>query len=189
MRSVIFIIQVLTIFSFALCSSAQDSKQPGGPMAVKKFNVEAFARQIDTDSDGVMSKEEWKTAGLAEMPFSFCDSNKDGRLSSGEMADCQLPEAMDTDGDSVLRLDEMIEFDKKMAAAPKRKYEATSPYVEGGETGMDFIRVLDEDGDGRVTHMEWEKNKKSTVYKDKHWPEYNRNMDEFITVDEAPQKP
>ena len=25
--------------------------------------------------------------------------------------------------------------------------------------------------------------------KDKHWPEYNKNMDEYITVDEAPQPP
>jgi len=37
--------------------------------------------------------------------------------------------------------------------------------------------------------MEWEKGKGSTVYKDKHWPEYNKNRDEYITVDEAPQKP
>jgi hypothetical protein len=105
------------------------------------------------------------------------------------MADCRLPEAMDTDKDGVLLVDEMIEFDKSMASAPKKKYEATSPYVEGGETGMDFIRVLDEDGDGKVTHAEWEKNKNATVYKDKHWPEYNKNMDEYLTVDEAPQKP
>ena len=105
------------------------------------------------------------------------------------MAGCRLPEAMDIDKDGALAVKEMIEFDKRMSSAPKAKYEATSPYVEGGETGMDFIRMLDEDGDGKVTHTEWEKKKNSTVYKDKHWPEYNKNMDEYITVDEAPQKP
>ena len=63
------------------------------------------------------------------------------------------------------------------------------PYVEGGETGMDFIRLFDEDGDGKVTHMEWEKKKNSTVFKERHWPDYNKNMDEYITPDEAPQKP
>jgi hypothetical protein len=189
MRKMIKIIETLVILSVAVPVMAQDSPPPGPGMAMKQYDVDVFINQVDKDKDGSMSKEEWKDAGLAEMPFTFCDADKDSRLSSKEMTDCRLPEAMDTDGDGVLMVDEMIEFDKRMASAPKRKYEATSPYVEGGETGMDFIRVLDENGDGKVNHAEWEKNKNSTVYKDKHWPEYNKNMDEFITVDEAPQKP
>jgi Ca2+-binding EF-hand superfamily protein len=180
---------VLVFLSLAMPVMAQETPPPGPGMAMKQFNVEAFVKQVDKDKDGSMSKEEWKAAGLVDLPFTFCDASKDGILSAKEMADCRLPEAMDTDKDGVLLVDEMIEFDKSMASAPKKKYEATSPYVEGGETGMDFIRVLDEDGDGKVTHAEWEKNKNATVYKDKHWPEYNKNMDEYLTVDEAPQKP
>jgi hypothetical protein len=180
---------VLVFLSLAMPVMAQETPPPGPGMAMKPFNVEAFVEQVDKDKDGSMSKEEWKAAGLVDLPFTFCDASKDGILSAKEMADCRLPEAMDTDKDGVLLVDEMIEFDKSMASAPKKKYEATSPYVEGGETGMDFIRVLDEDGDGKVTHAEWEKNKNATVYKDKHWPEYNKNMDEYLTVDEAPQKP
>lgn len=180
---------VLVFLTLAMPVMAQDTPPPGPSMAMKQFNVDAFVKQVDTDKDGSMSKEEWKAAGLVDMPFTFCDTSKDGKLSAKEMADCQLPEAMDTDKDGVLLVDEMVEFDKRMASAPKRQYEATSPYVEGGETGMDFIRVLDGDGDGKVTHTEWEKNKQSTVYIDKHWPEYNKNMDEYLTVDEAPQKP
>jgi Ca2+-binding EF-hand superfamily protein len=189
MRKMIKMIQTLAIVSLAIPVMAQDAPPPGPGMAMKQYNVDEFVKQVDTDKDGSMSKEEWKDAGLIEMPFAYCDANKDDKLSEKEMADCRLPEAMDLDGDGVLMVGEMIEFDKMMAGAPKKKYEATSPYVEGGETGMDFIRVLDEDGDGKVNHAEWEKNKPSTVYKDKHWPEYNKNMDEFITVDEAPQKP
>jgi hypothetical protein len=189
MGRMIKIIQTLLIVSLAVPVMAQDSPPPGPGMAMKQYDVNEFVKQVDTDRNGSMSKEEWKGAGLADMPFAFCDADRDGTLSSKEMADCRMPEAMDTDGDGVLMVDEMIEFDKRMASAPKRKYEATSPYVEGGETGMDFIRVLDEDGDGKVDHAEWEKNKQTTVYKDKHWPEYNKNMDAYITVDEAPQKP
>lgn len=181
--------QVLVFLSLAIPVMAQETPPPGPGMAMKQFDVDAFVRQVDTDKDGSISKEEWKAAGLADLPFTFCDAGKDDVLSVKEMADCRFPEAMDTDKDGVLLVDEMIEFDKRMASAPKRKYEATSPYVEGGETGMDFIRVLDDDGDGKVTHAGWEKNKQSTVYKDKHWPEYNQNMDPYLTVDEAPQKP
>jgi len=119
----------------------------------------------------------------------MCDTSKDGKLTKAEMAACELPEAMDTNGDSTLLVSEMIEFDKKMMSAPKKIYAATSPYVEGGATGMDFIKLFDADGDGKVTHMEWETTRPLTVFKDKHWPEYNKNMDEYITVDEAPQPP
>ena len=182
------LVLVLVIICFILPAQAQDGPPKGPGMAMKKYKVDTFLKQVDVDSDSSMSKKEWKDAGLAELPFNFCDADKDSKLSKKEMAECQLPEAMDMDNDGVLQVEEMIEFDKRMAGA-KRKYEATSPYVEGGETGMDFIRMLDGDGDGKVTHMEWEKNKQSSVYKDKHWPEYNKNMDEYITVDEAPKKP
>jgi hypothetical protein len=160
----------------------------GGGMASKKFKVDSFVAKVDADKDGAMTKDEWKAAGLIELPFTACDSSKDGKITKEEMAACALPEAMDADGNGILMVDEMIEFDKKMSA-PKKKYAATSPYVEGGATGMDFIKLFDADNDGKVTHDEWEKVRPSTVYRDKHWPEYNKNNDEYITVDEAPKKP
>jgi hypothetical protein len=189
MRFITSIFQALIIFLVSVSSSAQDAPPPGGPMAMKKYNVEEFLKQVDLDNSGTMSKDEWRTAGLVEMPFTFCDTDKDGSLSGKEMGDCRLPEAMDADDDGALTVNEMIEFDKRMAGAPKKEYVPSDPYVEGGETGMDFILLFDEDGDSKITHMEWEKKKNSTVFKDKHWPDYNKNMDEFITVDEAPQKP
>lgn len=175
--------------AFSISARAQNPAQPGSPMAMKKFDVDPFVAKVDTDKDGSMTKDEWKAAGLVEMPFMMCDSSKDGKITAEEMAACELPEAMDGNGDGSLMVSEMIEFDKKMMSAPKKKYAATSPYVEGGPTGMDFIKLFDADGDGKVTHMEWEKTRPSTVFKDKHWPEYNKNMDEYITVDEAPKKP
>jgi hypothetical protein len=183
------------ILSAAVCLTpampvpAQNPPQQGSDMAMKKYKVDEFVAKVDADKDGLMTKDEWKAAGLAEMPFTMCDSSKDGRLTTAEMAACALPAAMDSNGDNILLVSEMIEFDKKMISAPKKKYAATSPYVEGGPTGMDFIKLFDADNDGKITHMEWEKTRPSTVFKDKHWPEYNKNNDEYITVDEAPQKP
>ena len=174
--------------ALAIPVSAQNPPPQGG-MATKKFKVDSFVAKVDADKDGSMTKDEWKAAGLMETPFTACDSSKDGKITTEEMAACALPEAMDINGDGILMVNEMIEFDKKMMSAPKVKYAATSPYVEGGATGMDFIKLFDADNDGKVTHMEWEKAKGSTVYKDKHWPEYNKNNDEYITVDEAPKKP
>jgi hypothetical protein len=168
---------------------AQNPAQQAGGMAMMKFKVNSFVATVDTDKDGSMTKDEWKTAGLAEMPFTMCDSSKDGKVTTEEMAACALPEAMDANKDGILMVSEMIEFDRKMMSAPKKQYAATSPYVEGGATGMDFIKLFDADNDGKVTHMEWEKVKNSTVYKDKHWPEYNKNNDEYITLDEAPKPP
>jgi hypothetical protein len=183
------IMSALVCLGLAILIPAQNPPQQGGGMAMKKYKVDEFVLAVDADKDGSMTKDEWKVAGLAEMPFTMCDTSKDGKLTTAEMAACELPEAMDTNGDNILLVSEMIEFDKKMMSAPKKKYAATSPYVEGGATGMDFIKLFDADGDGKVTHMEWEKTRPSTVFKDKHWPEYNKNMDEYITVDEAPQPP
>lgn len=186
-RTMILVVAVCVGLTASIC--AQNAPNQGGGMAMKIYKVEEFVAKVDADKDGSMTQGEWKEAGLAEMPFSMCDSDKDGKLAAAELAGCNLPEAMDTNGDDNLTVSEMIEFDRKMMSAPKKMYAATSPYVEGGETGMDFIRLFDSDNDGKVTHMEWEQKRPSTVFKDKHWPEYNKNMDEYITVDEAPKPP
>lgn len=189
MRILTITLAAVVCFALAIPVLAQNPPQQGGGMAMKKFKVDAFVEKVDTNKDGSMTKDEWKSAGLVEMPFTMCDTNKDSKLAKDEFAGCSLPEAMDSNKDSILAVAEMIEFDKKMMSAPKVKYAATSPYVEGGATGADFIKLFDADNDGKVTHDEWEKARNSTVYKDKHWPEYNKNGDEFITVDDAPQRP
>jgi len=62
------------------------------------------------------------------------------------------------------------------------------PHIEGGESGMEFMNKFDVNKDGRIDHDEWEAVKRTTVYREKHWPEYNTNMDNFITLDEVPEK-
>ena len=62
------------------------------------------------------------------------------------------------------------------------------PHIEGGESGIEFMNKFDLNKDGKISHDEWEAVKPSTVYREKHWPDYNLNMDDFITLDEAPEK-
>jgi len=164
-----------------------ESHAPQGRMAAKAFKVDAFVAKVDADRDGSMTEEEWRPVGLIDMLFTMCDSSKDNNITMKEMAACELPEWMDGNGDGVLTVAEMIEFDKNMMGQ-RKEYAATSPYVEGGATGVDFIKLFDEDNDWKVTHMEWEKKRPSTAHRDKRWPEYNKNRDEYITMDEAPQK-
>ena len=71
----------------------------------------------------------------------------------------------------------------------RRKWSPTAPTWRAARPGQDFIRLFDADGDGKVSHGEWEKIKNDTVFKPYRWPQYNKNRDEWITVDEAPKAP
>ncbi len=53
--------------------------------------------------------------------------------------------------------------------------------------GQDFIKKFDFDKDGKVNHDEWEGIKPMTFYANNRWPEFDRNRDGFITIDEAPK--
>jgi hypothetical protein len=74
------------------------------------------------------------------------------------------------------------------AGLPAGGFVANSPHVGEGPTGQAFIDAMDTNKDGKIDHDEWEMNKGKTAYKNKRWPNYNKNMDNYITLDEAPQK-
>jgi hypothetical protein len=157
---------------------------------------------LDVDRDGFIGREEWKELGLMDASFHLCDPNKDEKITRQEMSACAIPEEMDTKKEGVLTVYSGGRFViaspgapfPKPAKAPPGIIQATqmvadSPYVEGGPTGQDFIKMFDADGDGKVSHDEWEKLKNNTVFKPFRWPQYNRNRDQWITVDEAPKAP
>jgi len=80
----------------------------------KSFNVDAFVASVDTNKDGLMTKEEFKAAGLTERMFKtppFCDPDGDGKISKKEMSECKLPEAVDMDKDGKLTLKELVTFE------------------------------------------------------------------------------
>jgi len=80
----------------------------------KSFNVDAFVAGVDTNKDGFMTKDEFTAAGLTDRMFltpPFCDPDHDEKISSKEMADCKLPEAVDMNKDGKLTREEMVAFE------------------------------------------------------------------------------
>ena len=161
-----------------------------------------FITTMDANRDGAIDKEEWKGMGLMDLSFPLCDQNGDARITKQEMSSCAVPESMDPNKEGILTVYSGGRFVipshgnpiPKPANAPPGITQATqmvadSPYVEGGPAGQDFINLFDADGDGKVGHMEWEKVKNNTGFKPFRWPQYNKNRDQWITLDEAPQPP
>lgn len=185
------------LFVWTVPASAQNTETRSGAV-----NIDPFFKTLDVNRDASIDKGEWKELGLMDASFPLCDSNKDEKITRQEMEACAVPESMDPKKEGVLTVYSGGRFVipspgapfPKPAKAPPGITQATqmvsdSPYVEGGPTGQDFIKMFDADGDGKVNHDEWEKLKNSTVFKPFRWPQYNRNRDEWITVDEAPRRP
>lgn len=173
-------------------ASAQDPTVDVGP----------FFASVDATKDGAITRDEWKQAGLMDLAFPLCDPDKNDRITKQEMSACAVPESMDPKKEGVLTVYARGRFVIASPGAPVPKPQnappgitqatqmlADSPYVEGGPTGEAFIKVFDADGDGKVSHAEWEKVKNDTVFKPYRWPQYNKNRDAWLTVDEAPQAP
>jgi Ca2+-binding EF-hand superfamily protein len=187
------IVIAAAIFALALPVSAQTALA---------YNIDPFFSTLDTNKDGFITKQEWQGMNLMEVAFSLCDANKDEKISKPEMAASAIPEAMDPKKEGIVTVFGIssfvipangVQIPKPAKFAPGisqvTQFVANSPYVEGGPTGEAFIKLLDQDGDGKISHSEWEAVKNNTVFKPFRWPQYNRNRDDFITLDEAPKPP
>jgi hypothetical protein len=189
---------VLVILAIAV--SATSAVTQSGELSPKTYNIDSFFSAMDANRDGLIGKDEWMGNGLMDVSFPLCDGNKDDKIAKQEMAACAIPESMDIKKEGVLTVFAGGRFvipspGKPVAGSGKfppgitqvTQFVADSPYVEGGPTGEAFIKLLDQDGDGKVSHAEWEAVKNNTVFKPFRWPQYNKNRDEWITVDEAPK--
>jgi len=167
-----------------------------------QVDIDPFFTTMDLDKSGSIDRKEWVDMGLRDLYFPLCDRDKDETITRQEMSGCALPVAMDPNKEGVLTVYSGGRFVipspgnpiPKPAKAPpgitqETQFVSDSPYVEGGPTGQDFIEMFDADGDGKVGHTEWENVKNDTVFKPYRWPQYNKNRDQWITVDEAPQAP
>ena len=182
-------------------SALRAGPQEGGTDS-ETFNIDSFFSIVDVNKDGALSDEEWKEMGLMDMAFPLCDADKNGQIDKAEMKACAIPKSMDPKGEGILTVYGGGRFviPSPGAPVPKPKFAppgitqmtqflSESPYVEGGPAGEDFIKLFDGDGDGKVSHDEWESVKNNTVFKPFRWPQYNKNRDEWITLEEAPKPP
>jgi hypothetical protein len=195
--------------------AAPGGAPPGGQGGAKLDQTPMF-NEIDKNKDGKATSEEWKAAGAPDMVFQMSDANKDGQVTIEELNASSPPADVDKNKDGKASLTEVKEFLASMPAQgsggapggapagaaggpaggtppegggmPAGGLVANSPHVGDGPTGQAFIDLMDTNKDGKIDHDEWEATKGKTVYKNKRWPNYNKNMDNYITIDEAPQK-
>jgi hypothetical protein len=58
----------------------------------------------------------------------------------------------------------------------------STPRARGGVSGEQWVRRLDRDGDGKVSRREWDGPAR-------HFGDFDRNGDGFLSADEAPAGP
>lgn len=187
--------------------AAPGGAPPGGQGGAKLDQTPMF-NEIDKNKDGKATSEEWKAAGAPDMIFQMVDANKDSQVTLEELNASSPPADVDKDKDGKATLKEVKDFMASMPAQggapggapgaapsgaagqgmPAGGFVANSPHVGDGPTGQAFIDLMDTNKDGKIDHEEWEATKTKTVYKNKRWPNYNKNGDNYITLDEAPQK-
>jgi hypothetical protein len=168
---------LFSVFMLVVCGNG--FAQGPAWMSATDDMPKAFIEAEDGNGDGKVTKDEF---GGPDTLFDEWDKNKDGFIELSEGPTPDMMQGMGARGGGAPGGGAPPE------GMPAGGFVSNSPHVGDGPTGQDFIDVLDSDKDGKVNHQEWEMNKRSTVYKNKRWPEYNKNMDEYITVDEAPQK-
>ncbi len=145
----------------------------------------AFIKAEDGNGDGKVSKDEF---GGPDTMFDGWDKDQNGFIELSEAPTPDMIKDMGAPPGGAPAGAAPGGGTPPEGGMPAGGFVANSPHVGNGPTGQAFIDVMDTNKDGKVTHEEWEMNKGKTVYKNKRWPNYNKNMDEYITLDEAPQE-
>jgi hypothetical protein len=77
-----------------------------------QLKVDGFLKEVDTNNDGKISKEEWKAAGLMDMVFSMVDTKKLGYIDKEELEATKFPAGIDANKDGILTVANMKAYDK-----------------------------------------------------------------------------
>jgi len=80
-------VPALVLLALPALALAQPPAGGGGPPRAPQTpeQVEASFKQMDTNKDGSISKEEWTAAGRREQGFTRFDANGDGKITLDEM--------------------------------------------------------------------------------------------------------
>jgi hypothetical protein len=81
-RTLLVALATLTTLG-ATAALAQEGPPPGPPRQMRA--PEDVFKGWDTNSDGVVDKAEWTTAGRPEDRFAMIDADKDGKITLAEM--------------------------------------------------------------------------------------------------------
>jgi hypothetical protein len=71
------------------------------------LDVTPFFTAVDTNKDGKIIAEEWKTAGLPDTVFTMFETDKKGYITKESLASKKHPPTVDSNKDGKLSLDEL----------------------------------------------------------------------------------
>ena len=171
-RKYLSFVVVTGIFALVLAFIGNSFAQPTWMNAPAGEMQKEFMKGVDKNGDGKVTRDEFRGP---DSHWKFFDKNKDGFI---EISEAPTPDNM-----------------PDMSNAPKAKGEGDGAKPASVQVpadakplyGKDFIKKFDFDKDGKVNHDEWEGIKPMTVYANNRWPEFDKNEDGFITLDETPQ--
>lgn len=81
----------------------------------KNPDMVQFAKTVDTDGDGRMSRAEWQAQGLPSSSFNMFEKGH-GYVTLQDYRNNAAPPGIDLNGDGKLTVEEFREFDRRMAA-------------------------------------------------------------------------
>ncbi|MBB6253260.1 EF-hand domain-containing protein [Nitrospirillum iridis] len=98
-------------------STSPAGAPPGGLAgdASKNPDMTAFAKEVDTNGDGKMSREEWLAKGLPISSFNMFEKGR-GYVTLDDYQKNPAPPGIDLNGDGTLTVEEFKQFDKMMSA-------------------------------------------------------------------------
>jgi hypothetical protein len=94
------------------CSAAGPPPMQGDPS--KNPDMTAFARAVDADGNGQLSRAEWQAQGLPASSFNMFEKGR-GFVTLQDYQTNAAPPGIDLNGDGTLTIAEFKAFDQKMA--------------------------------------------------------------------------
>jgi hypothetical protein len=154
---------------FVLAAGPALAQPPAAPPKAPPPQVDPVTTivRIDTNHDGAASREEWAAYGNHDAGFTAIDTNKDGRVTVGELRVFRAAHA--TAGADLAALKaETPKFDAaitiRMADANQDGGVSEEEWVAYGNHGGAGFTPIDADHDGKITVEEL------TAYRNAHRP-------------------
>lgn len=115
LRNVCVAMALLSLCGLGTAQNQAPPSKGGAPL-----DLNQLVKAVDTNRDGCMSHQEWKTAGLPESSYQGL-KDKNGCVTLAKMQAEPAPPGIDLNGDGKLTVEEFREFDKRMSATIKNR--------------------------------------------------------------------